>query len=141
MPFYESSASINADPARIWEILVDGSGYTTWDSGVLGVEGSIAPGEKIKVTSSANPNRAFPVKVVEFRPGEQMTWEGGMPLGLFKGTRVYRLTPGEDGTTEFHMREDYTGPLAGMMSRQIPDLQPSFDQFAHGLKVRAEGGD
>lgn len=37
------------------------------------------------------------------------------------------------------MREEYTGILAGMMFKQIPDLKPSFNQFAAGLKAQAEG--
>jgi len=138
MKFYETTATIQASPDTIWAILSDGAGYTDWDSGVVRVEGRIAPGEKIKVVSSANPKRAFPVKVTEFTPGSSMTWTGGMPLGLFKGVRTYRLTPHGDGTTGFAMREEYTGPLTNMIWKSIPDLQPSFDQFAKGLKAKAE---
>jgi hypothetical protein len=36
------------------------------------------------------------------------------------------------------MREEYTGPLAGMIFKSIPDLGPSFRQFAEGLKQTAE---
>jgi hypothetical protein len=36
------------------------------------------------------------------------------------------------------MREDYTGPLAGMIAKSIPDLSPSFERFATGLKHRVE---
>ena len=67
-----------------------------------------------------------------------MVWWNGLPLGLFRGTRRFRLTEAEGGT-EFHMREDYTGPLAGMMFRLIPDLAPSFRTFAEGLARAAEG--
>src|SRR5262245_11624472 len=139
MKSYEASATIQASPDAIWAILIDGASYPSWDSGVVRVEGRIAPGEKIKVVSSANPKRAFPVKVTEFTPGKVMTWTGGMPLGLFKGVRTYRLTPQSDETTSFVMREEYTGPLLGMIWKSMPDLQPSFNQFAAGLKERAEG--
>lgn len=37
------------------------------------------------------------------------------------------------------MREEYTGPLAPLIWRSIPDLQPSFDQYVNGLKARAKG--
>ena len=137
MKSYEASSTINATPDAVWAILTDGPAYAAWDSGVVGVEGTIAPGEKIKVTSEANPKRAFPVKVTEFEPGRSMTWSGGMPLGLFKGMRTFRLAP-EDGATRFAMREEYTGPLLPLISRSMPDLQPSFDQFARGLKQKAE---
>ena len=46
-------------------MLTDASSYADWDSGVVRVEGRIAPQEKIKVVSEANPGRAFPVKVTE----------------------------------------------------------------------------
>ena len=33
---------------------------------------------------------------------------------------------------------DYTGPLAGLITKSIPDLAPSFTRFADGLKRRVE---
>jgi hypothetical protein len=140
MKAYDASAVIEASPDAIWAILTDASGYPTWDSGVEKVEGRIAPGEKIKVVSKANPGRAFPVKVTAFTPGQAMTWTGGMPLGLFKGVRTFTLAPQGNGTTRFTMREEYTGPLLPMIWRSMPDLGPSFTQFASGLKQRAESG-
>lgn len=140
MKFYDATADIQAHPDTIWAILTDAPGYATWDSGVIGIDGKIAPGETIKVHSSANPGRTFPVKVTEFQPGQKMVWSGGMPLGLFKGVRTYSLSPGAGGVTKFTMREEYTGPLLPMIWKTIPDLGPSFQQFASGLKGRAETG-
>ena len=138
MKAYDATVEIKASPDTIWAILTDGPGYQAWDSGVERVDGRIAPGEKITVRSAANPGRAFPVKVTGFDPGRRMTWSGGMPLGLFKGVRTLTLAPGSDGTTRFTMREEYTGPLLPMIWRSMPDLGPSFRQFAAGLKQHAE---
>jgi hypothetical protein len=138
MRSYESEATIDASPDAIWAILTDAPAYGAWDSGVDRVEGTIAPGETIKVHSQANPGRAFPVKVSDYRPGERMTWSGGMPLGLFRGVRTFTLEPRDGGPTRFHMREEYTGPLLPLIWRTMPDLGPSFEQFARGLKARAE---
>jgi hypothetical protein len=140
MKAYEADSTIEASPESIWAILIDGRGYSEWDSGVERVEGTISPGQRIKVVSKANPGRAFPVKVSEFTPGRSMTWTGGMPLGLFKGVRTFTLTPQGNGATRFAMREEYTGPLLPMIWRSMPDLGPSFKQFASGLKARAEQG-
>jgi hypothetical protein len=134
---YESTSHIQADPDAVWRVLADASAYPTWDSGMKKVEGTVAPGEKIKVVSEANPGRAFPVTVSEIVPGERMTWTGGMPLGLFRGVRTYTLTP-EDGGTRFRMREDLSGPLLPLIWRSMPDLGPSFEKFARGLKARTE---
>ena len=138
MKFYEASSTIRATPDTIWEILTDGPSYSTWDNGVVRVEGRILPGETIKVASEANPDRNFPVKVSAWQPGESMEWSGGMPLGLFRGVRTFSLRPGGDGSTEFTVREEYTGPLLGLIWRTIPDLGPSFAKFAEGLKRHAE---
>jgi hypothetical protein len=138
MRSYESSATIDASPDAIWAILTDAPAYAAWDSGVERVEGTIALGETIKVHSQASPGRAFSVKVTEYDRGERMTWTGGLPLGLFKGVRTFALTPDGAGPTRFHMREEYSGPLLPLIWRSIPDLGPSFEQFALGLKARAE---
>jgi hypothetical protein len=137
MKAYEATSLISARPEAIWAVLVDAPGYPAWDSGVERVEGTIATGEKIKVVSEANPGRAFPVTVSELVPNERMTWSGGMPLGLFRGVRTFTLTP-EDGATRFTMREEYSGPLLPLIWRTMPDLGPSFETFATGLKARAE---
>lgn len=139
MKSYDAAATIAAPPETVWSILTDAPAYPQWDSGVRSVDGRIAPGEKIKVVSEANPGRAFPVKVTGFEPGRSMVWSGGMPLGLFKGVRTFTLTP-ENGSTRFEMREEYTGPLLPMIWRSMPDLGPSFEQFARGLKAKAEAG-
>ena len=138
MKFYDADAVIHADPDRIWQILTDAPGYTAWDSGVVRVDGRIEPGEKITVVSEANPGRSFPVTVTGFTPGRSMVWSGGMPLGLFRGVRTFTLSPQGDGATRFTLREEYTGPLLPMIWRSMPDLGPSFHQFATGLKQQAE---
>lgn len=140
MKSYEAEASIKAPPEAIWEVLTDAGAYSNWDSGVVRVEGTIARGEKVKVVSEANPGRAFPVKVTELTPPERMEWSGGMPLGLFRGVRTFTLRPDGHGATRFEMREEYTGPLLPLIWRSMPDLGPSFEQFAKGLKKRAESG-
>ena len=79
------------------------------------------------------------MEVTEFSPGQRMVWSGGMPLGLFKGVRTFTLSPQGNGVTTLTVREEYTGPLLSLIWRSMPDLQPSFNQFANGLKQRAEG--
>jgi uncharacterized protein YndB with AHSA1/START domain len=137
MRFFESSTDIAAPPEAVWAVLTDGAGWSSWDSGVDGVDGRIAAGETITVRSKAAPGRTFPVKVATFDTPRTMVFSGGMPLGLFKGVRTYRLTPSGPGT-RFEMREEYSGPLLPLMWRSMPDLGPSFAQFANGLKARVE---
>jgi hypothetical protein len=140
MRYYEAASNIAASPEAVWAVLTDGSTWSSWDSGVDAVEGKIALGEKITIRSQAAPGRSFPVKVVAFEAQARLQFAGGMPLGLFRGVRIYTLSPDPAGGTAFRMREEYTGPLVGMIWRSLPDLAPSFNQFAHGLKQRVETG-
>jgi hypothetical protein len=138
MLIFESAVDIDAPPTAVWDVLLDLGHWPDWDSGVLDVTGSPALGAKVAARVAANPGRAFPVRVVELTAPSAMTWRGGMPLGLFTGTRTYRITPTAAGS-RFVMREEYTGPLAGLVTKSVPDLQPSFDRFTGGLKARVEG--
>ena len=139
MKAFAVKISIRATPERIWALLTDAAGYTRWNHTVEKVDGTIALGERVTVHPKINPGRAFPVKVVELEPSRRMVWTGGMPLGLFKGERVFTLTPGANGEVEFSMREEYTGLMAPLIGKSIPDLQPAFDEFAGDLKRAAEG--
>ena len=140
MEGYRASSVITATPQAVWDVLIDVGAWPSWDSGVVRVEGSPALGQKVTVFPEVNPERGFPVTVVDLRPGAGMTWRGGMPLGLFTGTRTYTVTEERDGKVTFEMQETYRGPLAGLMAKVIPDLSDSFSQFARGLKSRVETG-
>jgi hypothetical protein len=138
MKSFAASIAIRARPETIWSLLTDAAGYPKWNSTVAKVEGRIAPGEKVTVYAKATPGRAFPLKVTVFEAGRRMVWAGGMPFGLFTGRRTYTLTPAKDGTVEFAMREEFSGLLAPLITRSIPDLQPAFAAFAADLKRQAE---
>ena len=138
MKAFSVAKTINAAPDVIWKILTDAPSYPEWDPGMDRIEGNIVQGEKVKVYTKLSPRRAFPAKVSDFVPNELMTWVGGMPLGLFKGIRTFKLSSQGDGSTEFSMREEFSGLLLPLIGRSIPDLSSSFEDFAEGLKNRAE---
>lgn len=137
MKFYEAEVVIDATPEAVWAVLIDAAAYPSWDSGVVRVDGEIALGAKVTIVSEANPGRSFPVKVAELQPPSRMVWSGGMPLRLFRGVRAFTLSP-EGAATRFAMREEFSGPLLPLIWRSMPDLGPSFQQFADGLKRRVE---
>jgi hypothetical protein len=137
MKAFATSITIRARPEAIWAVLTDAAGYPQWNSTIERIDGRIAAGEKVTVHAKG-AGRAFPLRVAEFAPPSRMVWSGGMPLGLFKGTRSYTLTPTSQGEIEFAMREEFSGLLAPLITRSIPDLQPAFDRFAADLKLRME---
>jgi hypothetical protein len=139
MRSFEAAARIDASPEQVWAVLVDVVSWRDWNSGVDRVEGRVALGERLTLYATMIRTRPFVVTVTELRPGEAMRWRGGLPLGAAVIERTYRLDGQEDGGTALTVREDHTGPLAGLLGRTTPDLNPSFRQFCDGLKARAEG--
>jgi hypothetical protein len=138
MPYFAASIGIRARPEAIWALLTDAARFPLWNSTVEKVEGRIALRETIRVYAKAAGGRAFALKVSEFVPPARMVWSSGMPLGLFTGTRLFTVTAQPSGETQFAMREEFTGLLAPLITKSIPDLQPSFETFAADLKRRAE---
>jgi len=138
MKDFAASIVIRAPVERIWSLLTEAERYPTWNSTVERISGRIAPGQRIAVYARMTPGRAFPVTVTEFAAHQMMVWSGGLPLGLFTGRRTFTLRQATDGCVAFAMREEFRGPLAWLIARSIPDLQPAFDAFAADLKRQAE---
>ena len=134
---YAVERRIEASAETVWALLTDAAGYAEWNDSVLSIAGPIEVGNTIELVSVVNPKRTFRLTVAEMDAPTRMIWTDGMPLGLFTGTRTYSLTPDGDATV-FSMVEALTGPLAGLITKMIPDLTESFEQFADGLRVAAE---
>jgi hypothetical protein len=135
MKQYEASIDIDAPPERVWAVLLDTAKWPEWDPSCERIEGTVAPGAKIRAFSKLSPGRAFPVKVAELTPNERMVWSGGMPLGLFKGVRTFTLERTSTGT-HFSLREVFSGPMLALIGKSIPDMTDAFAQFAAGLRAR-----
>jgi hypothetical protein len=138
MRSFEAAARIDAGRHQVWAALVDVGSWRDWDSGVDRVEGSVALGERLTIYATMIRSRPFTVTVTEIRPGEAMRWRGGLPFGAAVIERTYHLDAQDDGGTVVTVREDHSGPLAGLLGRSTPDLNPSFRQFCSGLKQLTE---
>jgi len=138
MKSFATRIDIQAPAGTVWRILTDLPGWTRWNSTVERTVGDVERGAKITVFVKHGTGRAFPLRVTELEAPRRMVWQGGMPLGLFTGTRIYEIAAPTAATAAFSMREDYTGLLAGLIGKSIPNLQPAFDEFAQCLMREAE---
>ncbi|MEM9037384.1 MAG: SRPBCC domain-containing protein [Actinomycetota bacterium] len=136
MTRFEASTHIDAPPEVVWDRLMQTERWTEWDAALERVDGSLAEGGKVTI-HVVDQSRPFPLKVKDWQPPRRLALRGGMPLGLFAGVRTYDLQVREGGTS-FRMVEEYSGLLAPLITRSIPDLQPSFDAFVGGLRAAAE---
>ncbi len=137
MATIRTTIDIAASREVIWSLLTDTARYPEWNPTVAKVEGTMAQGETVTFYPATSPGRGFKTKVVEYDPESRMVCRGGMPLGLFSGSRTFQL--GEAGRRiRFEMIEEYSGVLEGLITRTMGDQQPTFDEFAASLKKAAE---
>ncbi len=135
---YRVVRTIDAPAHTVWALLSDSSSYAAWNRAVVRISGDIHEGNTIELVSVASPKRTFKLRVAEMTAPSRMVWSDSMPLGLFTGTRTFTLTDRAGGSCEFTMVEEFAGPLAGLITKAIPDLTESFDLFADGLRAAAE---
>ena len=134
---YRVSLPIGAPAQRVWDLIVDAAGYKRWNTSVVSIDGPIEAGRTIKLVSAVDPGRTFTLKVGAMDPPHRLVWIGGMPLGLFTGTRTFLIESVGEGC-RFWMSEVYTGVMSGLIFKSIPNLTDSFGQFAESLKTAAE---
>lgn len=136
MKFFEAETMIYARSSTVWDIITDDSNYTVWDSGITRIDGQVRNGATIRIRTLTGGHRTFRLRVQQI-PGEMMTWTGGLPLGLFTGVRTFTLSP-QNGKTHLKVREEFSGPLLGMIWRTVPDLGQDCTGYVNAVKERAE---
>lgn len=138
MTTYSVSRTIDAAPQVVWDLLTDASAYPDWNPAVIAIEGSIREGETIRLTSIVNPDRQFKLRVSDVTAPTHMVWWDGMPFGLFKGVRTFDVVAQGERACVFEMEEVYSGLMAPLITKSIPDMTESFQKFGDGLKEAAE---
>lgn len=100
-------SNIRAKATTIWRILTDADGFSRWNSTVSRIEGRIREGEWLRLHVPGT-DRSFTPVVSDVVPNECMTWTGGF-APIFKGVRTFKLRPRDDGSTDFEMKERFSG--------------------------------
>lgn len=139
MKSFSVTINIACPPEKIWAVLMDTSSYSEWATGTQRLDGQIANGEQLELFTVSKPDKPMTLSVSNLETQRTFTLSGGLPFNLFRGDRTFTLTPQADGTTEFTMREVFSGWLSPLLGRMIPDLTEAFEAYAAGLKHQCEG--
>jgi hypothetical protein len=129
--------NIRATPKRIWDLLTNADDFPRWNTTVKTLRGPIQLGTKLAIEVPIAPGRVFKPKVTELVEGARMVWSDGA-APMFRGVRTFTLTPREDGSTDFVMREVLSGIMLPMIKGSLPDFGPAFERYAADLKDEAE---
>jgi len=130
---YSHKINIKANSYKIWQLLTDTVNYTNWNSTLTSLKGDMSLGGKIELMSPDVPGKVFSIKVKEFIPNKWMLWANGFPLTL-RVKRSFLLTEQKDGSTNFEMKESFSGLLVPAFVNKLPDLTPMFNHFENDLK-------
>lgn len=138
MKSFRATTVIACPRELVWSVLTDTACYGEWAVGTHRLDGQIANGAQLQLYTASKPNQPMVLKASHVLEPETFTLSGGLPLGLFRGNRTVTLLPRADGATEFTLVEVFSGLLEPVMGGMLPDLTPSFENFAAALKQRCE---
>ena len=81
--------------------------------------------------------RTFTPTITDVVP-ERRTSKTGGRAPFFKGVRTFVLTPRPDGSTDFAIKERFSGLVLPLAKRSMPDFGHVFARYAIDLRRAAE---
>ncbi|HCT94845.1 MAG TPA: SRPBCC domain-containing protein [Rikenellaceae bacterium] len=131
---------IDAQPEKIWEVLVDFKSWETWNSFIPLVEGNLKEGERIRikvVTPDMKP-MIFVPEVYEVIPFKKILWGGSFLRIIYSGDHAFLLELTSDGKTRFRQIERFRGPMVLFMGSMIKKTEIGYNQMNLALKKQVE---
>ncbi len=112
---YRSQTVIDAEPSRIWQLLVDLPGYESWNPFVVWAQGRSEPGASVKVQVMLGAHR-MPADhiVLKVDTEKRFCWkDAGWNAWFVYGQRCRTLVPQPDGTIQVTNELLLDGALSG----------------------------
>lgn len=137
---YEITVQVEADPATVWETLIDVERWPEWTASMREVKrldtGPMELGSRARIRQPKMPVLVW--EVTGFEEGHEFTWSS-RSAGV-RTVGIHRVSANPDGTSTVFLAIDMTGALAplvnlftGAQTRRYLELE------GHGLKHRSEG--
>ena len=135
-----SEVTINAPPARVWEVLTDVEAYPEWNPFFVKAKGDLSVGNDLRVTMQpvGKDPQSFSPKVLEVdRRRHKLVWRGrlGIPW-LFDGTHHFFIERVSDTSVKFTQHEDFCGVFVPFVS--FDPYRRGWEKMNAALKQRAE---
>lgn len=130
-----TSIEIDADPKRVWQILIRFADYPAWNRYASAAIGKLDIGANVRITvpDGRGGEREVDNVITEIVPQERLCWRSlGWYRWLVSGVRCRHLEELPDGRTRFSEIEVTSGPLAGLIHRTMGE------QLLDGLRVECE---
>ena len=138
----ETTAFIDAPPARVWRVLSDLPSWSEWNPFITEALGTLAEGERlaIRVVPPGAKGMRFTPVVLDVEAGRNLRWRGSLPVpGLFVGEHYLELAAAGEGTRLVH-GERFSGLLVPLMGGTLRATRDGFEAMNAALKARVEAG-
>ena len=133
---------INAQPEKIWNILMDFEKYPDWNPFIKSIKGKPLEGAKLSVRLEPPDAMGMTLKpkVLAAKDKKEFRWLGHLFIpGLFDGEHIFELNDNSDGTTTFVQREIFRGILVQLFKKMLDDnTLRGFEMMNQQLKVESE---
>ena len=132
---------IDAEPARVWAVLMDFEAYPEWNPFITSIQGERTVGAKLRARLQPAGGRGITMtpSVTVNEPGSAFGWLGklGVPH-LFDGAHRFELQPIDGGSrTRFVQSERFRGILLPLVRRSIlPATLAGFEAMNRALAER-----
>lgn len=133
---------IDAEPDRVWRVLVGFAEYPEWNPYLTSVDGPLVEGASLTLVSASTDGseRRQRVSVVKIEPPRCLRYRSKLWLPrLFDGEHYFELTPLDGGRTRLVQGEDLTGALVQSMGPRLTAMARGFVGMNQALKKRVEG--
>ncbi len=136
----DTSITIAAEPAGVWEIIVDFDHYHEWNPFIPNASGSATVGSVLTVEIKPPGEKAMTHRptVITVEPGRRLQWLGKLSVpGMFAARHEFVVTPDGDGTLLRH-REEFRGLLVPFLRATLRRTEAGFHAMNQAVKQRAE---
>lgn len=135
------TTTIDAPPAVVWKVLIDGAGHRAWNPFITELTGELVAGRRLRVRIAPPGGRpmTFRPTVTAVEPERRLAWLGraGLP-GIFDGAHSFTLAPRPDGGTDLTQSEVFRGLLVAAMRATLLHTEAGFTAMNEALRERAE---
>lgn len=131
---------IEAQPQKVWEMLVDFKSWELWNSFIPIVEGNLRIGEhmRIKVVPPGLKPMIFKPEVYVVKLYEEIIWGGSFLWKVYRGEHAFMLEPLPEGKTRFRQIERFRGPMVLLMGNMIKKTEIGYHQMNLAFKRHVE---
>ena len=131
-----STIPIDATPDEVWEVIINTSQYSEWNSVMDLLEGNIEEGNLVKYRFTQEEGKSYdiPSKVKKITPSSLLN-QGGGKLGIITFDHKYILEE-KKGETVLTIHEDYHGVFVPFWNPE--PVQKAYDRLNKDIKSRVE---